>query len=42
MPREHAGRAVGKAQAGDSEPRDAGKITGLALVDLGLFLRARE
>ena len=40
MAREHAGRAVGKAQAGNAEARNAGEIAGLSLVDGRVFLCA--
>ncbi len=40
MAREHAGRSVGEAQAGNAEARNAGEISGLSLVDGGIFLRA--
>ncbi len=40
MAGEHAGRAVGKAEAGDAEARNAGEVAGLALIDGGIFLGA--
>ena len=42
MAGEHSGRAVGEAQPGNAEPRNSGEIAGLALVDLGIFLRAMD
>ena len=40
MAGEHAGRSVGKAQAGNAEPRNAGEISGLALIDGWVFVGA--
>ena len=40
MAREHARRSVGKAKTGDVETRNAGEVSGLSLVDGGIFLRA--
>ena len=40
MAREHAGRSVCEAKAGDVEARNAGEISGLSLVDGGIFLCA--
>ena len=40
MPREYAGRSVGKAQPGNAEARNAGEISGLTLIDRRVFLRA--
>ena len=38
MPREHAGRPVGKAQPRDAQPRNSAQIAGLPLVHPGIFV----
>ena len=40
MAGEHAGRSVRKAKAGNVETRNAGEVSGLSLVDGGIFLGA--
>ena len=37
MAGEHAGRPIGKAQAGNAQARNARDISGLALIDGGVF-----
>jgi len=40
MARENAWRSVGEAKAGDVEARNAGEISGLSLIDGGIFFGA--
>jgi hypothetical protein len=40
MARENTGRSVGKAEAGNVKARNAGEISGLSLIDGGIFFGA--